>query len=710
MTVEKLYNDLTFELISLQDAYNEISSKDKMKRIKYYIHLSNTSNEPLKEHQLQELNAIVGILQILDSSKLGSPISHDDYDSLHEMLIDFRVPRLTGSVEINSANKVEHSYKNLRGTLDKVYYLYPTEKRTNKHRKYLDEWIKSAEEKYYQITGEKIDLNQVEVILQNKFDGGSCIVEVHEKPLWLTRGDTRNNKASDVSNIMNIFNDVYGREKGTGTKFEAMISEEDKDAINQLYRHHPYKNSRQIVTSILNSNEPDFKVDYLYPVPLRIIRDGEDIEQIHPELIEKFPTEICKLGDRDKIREFANKYKYVTRNGKRFRTDGVVMTILDPKIQRILGRENNINNFEVAYKFTEEIGYSKVKGVEFYVSEFGFITPVLVVNDVILKGNTVNHISLSNKERFDELDLSYGDEVKIHYDIIPYVTIDEKCFRVINGRKIQFTKTCPRCNEPLDLTKTMVQCINYNCPSRLIGRVLNYCSNLRIQNIGYSTLEALWQNGLMEHGIRSLYKLRKKSYDIQDIEGFGKIKTKKIISEIEAKRYLKDYEFFGSIGIEGLSIKTFQTIFTEIKLSEFMDMIKLKNFDLMLAKLVKVRGIGEITANALINTLKDSKFNHELFKLLNEVRLQQTYGYNIISNGKIVFSGCRPSPDLELLLRNNNWEPTDSWTNKAKYLVIPKSDYESTKVDKAKGNNIPIIAINGKNPIDVLRNYIDGLK
>ena len=188
------------------------------------------------------------------------------------------------------------------------------------------------------------------------------------------------------------------------------------------------------------------------------------------------------------------------------------------------------------------------------------------MNDVILKGNTINHISLSNKERFDELNLSYGDEVKVLYDIIPYVTFDEKCYRVQNGRKIPFIKNCPICNEPLDLNKTMVQCDNPNCPSRVIGRILNYCSNLRIQNIGYNTLEALWQNGLLDNGIRSLYKLRKKSNDIQDIEGFGKVKTKKIIAEIEAKRRLKDYEFFGSVGIESLSIKTFKMILITLRL------------------------------------------------------------------------------------------------------------------------------------------------
>ena len=709
MTFEKILNDLTFNKISIKDAYDEIIQKDKMKRINYYAHLENISKDPLKDNQLQELNAIVGILQILYTSGVGSPVSDSNYDTLQEMLIDLGIPRLTGSMEINSANKVEHKYRNLRGTLDKVYYLYPTEKKTNKSRKYLDEWIKSAEDKYFQATGKRIDLNQVDVLLQNKFDGASCIVEVDNKPVWLTRGDTRNNKASDISHIMNCFNDVYCDENGIGIKFEAMISEEDKDHINELYRHHQYKNSRQVVTSILNSNEPDFKVDYLFPIPLRIMRDNDDIEQIHPKLMELFPTKICKLGDRDIIKEFANNHKYVTRNKKRFRTDGVVITIMDPHIQKILGRDNDINNFEVAYKFTEESAYTRVKDVEFYVSEFGFITPVLVVNDVILKGNTINRISLSNRERFDELNLSYGDEVKVLYDIIPYVTLDEKCSRVLNGRKIEFTHNCPACNEPLDLSNVMVQCTNYNCPSRIIGRILNYCTNLRIQHIGYQTLDALWKNGLLDNGIRSLYKLKKKSYDIQDIEGFGKIKTKKMITEIEAKRRLKDYEFFGSIGIEGLSIKTFKSIFSKIKLSEFIDMIKLKNFDLMLARLVKINGIGELKAESLVNYLKDIKFRNEILKLLEEVTLYQTYGESNATKGKIVFSGCRPSPDVELLLTSNEWEATESWTNKASYLVIPRADFESTKVEKARANNIPIIIIGDNDPIDVLRNNL-GIK
>lgn len=710
MTFEKILNDLTFNMIDTKQAYDEISKSDKMKRINYYAHIENIRKEPLNDQQLQELNAIVGVLQILYNSTMGSPVSDFIYDTLQEMLIDLGIPRLTGSVEINSASKLEHTYKNLRGTLDKVYYLSPDEKRTNKSRRYLHEWIKSAETTYEKATGKKIDLSKEKIIVQPKFDGVSAVQECDgKKKVWISRGDTRLNKASDVSHIMNIFNDIWN-EGICGIKFEVMMTEENKDKINELYRNRHYKNSRQIVTATLNSNEADFKADYLYPIPLRIMYPGDEVEQIHPQLIEKFPTMICTFADVGKIRQFANENRWVNVNSMRLRTDGAVLTILDPDIQKALGRSKDINNFEVAYKFTEESAYTRVKDVEFYVSEFGYITPVLVVNDVILKGNTINHISLSNRERFDELDLSYGDEVKILYDIIPYATIDERCRRIKNGRKIQFTPECPCCHEKLDLSNVQVQCTNPNCPSRIIGKILNYCSNLRIQNIGYSTLDTLYGAGLLKNGIRSLYKLKKKTYEIEEIEGFGKLKTRKIIAEIEAKRRLNDYEFFGSIGIGGLSIKTFDTIFSVIPYSDMLNMIKMKNFDLLLGKLVTINGIGDKKAEIFVDYLKDTKNRIELLKLIDVLSIAETFNRNKIpSKGRIVFTGCRPSEELASILKDHNWEPTDAWSKKAKYLIVPTKDYESSKVIAATESGIPIISIDGNDPLEVLKKSIKDL-
>ena len=695
MTFNKILTDLEGGKITPIQAYVEMTKSDKLKTINYYAHLADVGQDQLTDTQLQELEPIVEILQILYTN-YKSPISDSEYDSLQESLTNMGIPRLNGSLEINDSKKVSHGYDTLYGTLDKVYYLSNTEERTNKSRKTLDDWLASTERIYEKKTGKKIDLNKVKILVQAKYDGVSAGLEWDTiTPMWITRGSTKSNKASDVSPFLNQFNDLYCGSRQCGQKFEIMVAEETKDEINKLYQAKQYSNSRQVVISTMNSNEVDFKAEYLYPIPLRIMYPGDTVEQIHPEHMEKFPTMVCTFGDRDKIREFANHHRYVERNGFHFRTDGAVMTIMDPKICEILGRDNAINNFEVAYKFTEESAYTKVKSVEFYVSEFGYITPVLVVNDVILKGNTVNHISLANKERFDELGLSYGDTVKVLYDIIPYVTLDERCERTKYGHKIEFVRKCPRCHEPLDLNVTQVQCKNPKCPSRLIGRVLNYCSTLRISSIGYQTLDALWTAGFLNDGIASLYKFKKKRDAIEMIDGFGRIKTRKMSREIEAKRKLKDYEFFGAYGIEGLSTRTFHMIFSNIKYEDFINMIKVKNWALMKSKLVNIPSIGYSKAETLTSFFADDEKRKELYKVLKEVTVEETFDKEaVVKKGVLVFSGCRPDKDLEDKLVADGYEVRDSWVNTATTLIIPYETFVSSKVGKAKEKGIRTMLFN----------------
>ena len=693
MTFQKMYSDLLTKNIKLEKVKEELMKKDKMKSINYYAHIYDINNEPLTDSQLSELNAIVRILQIMYNSSIESPVSDTVYDNLQELLVNMGIPRLTGSIEINDNKKVSGKFTKLRGTLDKIYYLTLGEKRINKSRKYLDEWIKSTEELYFKKTGKHIDLNNEYITCQAKYDGVSAILEWDGKnAIWISRGDTSRNKASDITHIMKIFNDIFAGGRPVGIKFEVMVSEENKNHINEL-NDIKYKHSRQAAIAITNSNEADFKCEYLYPVPLRIQYEGDEIEELHPDQGRKFPTITCKLSEREKIREFALHHRYVEINGHHLRTDGVVLTFVDPELRKILGRDNNINNFEVAYKFTEESAHSKVKDVLFYVSNFGYIVPVLHVNDVIMKGSNINHISLSNKERFDELDLHYGDEVKVLYDIIPYAIIDETCCRVPNGRKIEFTKECPECGEPLDLNQVQVQCKNPECPSRIVGNILNYCTNVKIQNIGYNTLDTLYTLGFLNHGIRSLYKLKKKKEDIENLPGFGKIKTKKIVSEIEAKRKLRDYDFFGAIGIEGLSRKSFQLIFNEIPLTDFLNLIKLKNWNLLSSKLVSIKGMGDKTSQIIIDYFSDLKRKIEVDKILKEVSLIETYNTKQ-SKGRIVFTGCRANDDLTNFIENKGYEVSDSWSNSAKYLVVPNKEFTSSKVGKAESLNIPIITIN----------------
>ena len=199
--------------------------------------------------------------------------------------------------------------------------------------------------------------------------------------------------------------------------------------------------------------------------------------------------------------------------------------------------------------------------------------------------------------------------------------------------------------------------------------------------------------GFLNKGILSLYKLKKHASDIENLEGFGRLKTRKIISEIEAKRRLRDYEFFGSIGIEGLSIKTFQLIFSTIPSSKFIHMLELKNYNLLLETLISIHGISDIKARNLVEYLKKSENKNEIDKLLKEVSIIETYSTDAISKGLIVFTGCRPSQEMENAITNRGYQISDSWNKKAVYLVVPSIDYTSNKVAKANASGIPIVTI-----------------
>ena len=125
MTFQTLYDNTMSGIITPQAAYDEVNSPEKLKKINFYKNYSSISQNPLTEDQLQELMAIVGVLQILYDCKLGSPIDDTTYDVLEEELVNLGIPRNNSSIEINDSKKVSGKFTNLRGNLDKVYYLYP---------------------------------------------------------------------------------------------------------------------------------------------------------------------------------------------------------------------------------------------------------------------------------------------------------------------------------------------------------------------------------------------------------------------------------------------------------------------------------------------------------------------------------------------------------------------------------------------------------
>lgn len=672
-------NDESFKHASIPWIYIlllERSEIMKDQRISYFL---NLGDKELSEEDKVELQMIVKELQ--EKYDEGHPlISDSEYDILQELLV--YEGEIRSSSESNDYGvRKKHPIDIMRGTLGKVYYLTDDEPRKNKSRKSLPEWIRSTQES---LNPYGINLLDEPVVVTAKYDGMSCCLYVNDKGecLWLTRGNTDTNEGVDISHIMQHMQ--VEKIPNTATQFELLIENDKLDELNERYST-DYKNTRALTAGIVRTKEMDYRAQFIIPIPLKLYQNGK--LEIHPAQFTKYPSIKCTLRDIDKIRQFAEMNRNVM--GK-FRTDGAVITLMSPRVREILGRKDNINQWEVAYKFTEEAAYSTIRDILFQVSDFGIVTPVALIHPIKLKGNTINRISLHNLDRFNELNLKEGDKVRVLYDIIPYCDLDKVCVYENQNRRgvpIPFPTTCPECGKKLFFDGARALCVNPECPAVRLGKLINYLESLNCKGIGPKTVRQLHELGVL-NDIPTLYHLGsiKQARVIRDAHGFGELKLKLILTEVNKIRNLWDYEFFAALGFLGLNKQFFRALFAVYPLELFLDDIEKKEWNTIYQKAYSVHGIGDNKASQLVDNLKQNK--SLIKRCVKYVNLKRSYGIQSSKKG-VVFTGFR-DPILASTFEKKGYQYQENVT-KDTALVVTKDPFSNSgSVQKARARNIPL--------------------
>ena len=635
-------------------------------------------------------------------------MSDYDYDIIYEMLenqmndIPITVPN------ISKDNIAYHRYTSLRGTLDKIYDLdvsvNDSEKRGNKSRRGLNQWINTCERKIFEKTGKYVTLLTTSVYGFPKFDGLSIVFEFTKEGTLiraLTRGYTDTNEAKDITHIFKdwkITGPFKNAERPYGLKTEVMVTEEDKNKYNEKYNA-DYKSSRSLAQAILNSDTADERREMLVIVPLRysyLDEDGEEsLQEIAPMALDNvngYPYVVTTLDNTEALVEFANSHKYVDcPAGGTLRCDGMVIYIIDKSIQKALGRENNKQKFEVAFKFTEEYAYTKVKDVIFTTGLFGSINPVAKVEPVKMKGNKVKEASLGNYGRFKELALCVGDTVKIGYDIIPYLYMNENIDPGVKrngGKLIEPPLVCPCCGKSLEENSTgkLLYCRNIDCDINRRGRILNFIQKMDIGRISTATVNDFYEAGYLLT-IKDIYKLHKYKKELATLHGYGKKTIQAILNEIDSHRDVEGSTLLGSIGIEGISKKKFSNILTIFDFEELLEICENDEVD----KLTRVPGIKDKTATKVIEGIK---MNIKLLEFLDK-ELSITKDREEAETGfkfKAYITKTRDS-ELSDYVVSKGGKMSESFNKDVTILIVPTKDTTSSKVDKAKKWGIPIITL-----------------
>lgn len=383
--------------------------------------------------------------------------------------------------------------------------------------------------------------------------------------------------------------------------------------------------------------------------------------------------------------------------------DGAVMAVDDYKIAESMGRTDKYFRHSKAYKYEDELFETVLTDIEWNTSKTGLVNPVAIFEPVDLNGAITTRATLHNITYIKDMMLGIGDRIRVYRSnmVIPKVhdSIDK-------SGNFNIPSKCPICGQPTRIIKEndseVLICENPDCKGKLLGRLVHAASRnaLDIENLSESTIEKFINLGWL-NSIKDIYHLSNHENDMKTIDGFGKKSVEKLLNSIEKSRKTTLDRFLYSLSIPLLGKSASQdiaencTIENTSSIGNFMQIMITDGAE----HFRSISGIGD----SLINSL-NSYFNihcSEIFELTKEFKfdkpnivLDETpktlQGKTFVVTGSVNHYKNRDELKADIVVHGGT--VVGSVSSKTSYLINNDINSTSSKNQKAKSLNIPIIS------------------
>ena len=561
--------------------------------------------------------------------------------------------------------------------------------------KELEDWIKRASK-----VGENL-----EFFCQPKFDGASLNL-IYENGILkqaITRGDGE--VGEDVTqNAMTIQSiPLEISEKSLiEIRGEVVIKKSDFETINierlkkseatfANPRNAAAGSLRQLDSSItskrklffnawgvgqnsLNFEKTSVMMDYIFSLgfvktPMQtLVKEINDIKKLYENMIKKRDTFPMLL-------------------------DGMVIKIDDITTQQDLGFTQKFPRWSCAYKFPAVEKTTKLKNIILQVGRTGVVTPVAIVEPVLIEGAIIERATLHNFDEIKRLDLKINDEIIIirSGDVIPKITKVLKDRRTGNEKEILKPTICPDCSSELLIEDIMIKCQNLDCPSRVVNSIIYFASKncLNIDGLGDKIVELL-VNEKKIFDILDLYSL--KYEDLENLEGFKEKKINNLLNAIENSKNSELHRVLTALGIEHIGEVASKSICSKFGL----DLV-----DVSFEDLISIDGIGEQMANSFLEFFRvNREFVLKLFDILKpKVTIKEEAKDNIFKNKTVVVTGTmsKSRDEIKIFLENLGAKVSSSVSKKTDFLIYGED--AGSKYDKAIELGVKILSEDEMNSI-----------
>ncbi len=607
-------------------------------------------------------------------------ISDKEWDKLYDELL--KLEKETGIILPNSpSQKVGGEILKGFKKQEHIVPLFSLEKVNNYED--LEKWVSDIKSK----------VSNAEFVLDYKYDGLSCVL-TYENGI-LTKATTRGNGqvGEDVLAQVKTIRTVpltINYKQTVVVQGECIMKLSALEKYNKLHPDDLLKNARNAAAGGLRNLDPKitksrnldvicYSVNYIEGKTFKTQQEMQDFLKENKFYV---VANFKKTGSFEEIKQTFEEID-VSRNSLDFLIDGAVLKLNNVKDREIFGYTIKFPKWALAFKFEAEETSTILKDIVWTVGRTGKITPGAILEPVELAGATITRATLNNYEDILRKKVMLNSRVFIRRsnEVIPEILgLAEK---LPNSEKIEKITNCPSCSAKLTAVGPNLYCYNtYACPEQIKERIVHYASRdaMNIDGISDKTID-LFYDKLSLRSVADLYDL---TYDdLIKLDSFKEKKTQNILNNIEKSKNVTLSKFIYAIGILNVGKKTARDLAKEFKSLE-----NLKNATS--EDLIKIKDIGEIVANSILDYFKNEKNIVLINKILEkgvkieEIKENNIQQDNFFNNKTIVLTGALKNfkrEELTEILLSLGASVTSSVSKNTDLVVVGED--AGSKLDKA---------------------------
>ena len=448
--------------------------------------------------------------------------------------------------------------------------------------------------------------SNISYVVETKIDGLS--VSLQYKNGEFIRGATRGNGiiGEDVTENLKTIKNIPQKLKepiDIIVRGEVFIGKEDFEKLNDnLDEEEKFANARNLAAGSLR--QLDSKVAATRPLDIFIFNVQKCVSKnfsSHYESL-KYLKEIGfninpVIIKCNNITDVINAIKEIGNNRENlnFGIDGAVVKVDNLNLREKIGTTFKTPKWAIAYKYPPEQKETILKDIVIQVGRTGAITPMAILEPVVVAGSKISKTTLHNEDFVREKNLKIGDKVIIQKagDVIPEVVraLIEK--RTGDEKTFEMPTTCPVCGSQIIRVpgQAVNKCIGIECPAKNLRNIIHFASKeaMNIDGLGEKIIEQLIDIGLITN-IADIYSLNLE--DISKLKKDGKKFAENLINAINDSKNNNLDRLINALGIEQVGVKSAKILAKRFKT---LDALANANYE----ELTMVEDIGIITANSI---------------------------------------------------------------------------------------------------------------